>query len=174
MVMVKHDPYVALARSAIAAYVSAGRRISPPPDLPPELASLRRGVFVSIKKGGALRGCIGTYEPSEENLAAEVIANAIRAATKDPRFPPVRREELPELEIAVDVLSPIEPCTAADLDPKRYGVIVEHGWRRGLLLPDLPTVDTVEDQLRIARMKAGLSLDEPCQLWRFTVERHTE
>lgn len=172
--MVKHDPYVALARSAIAAYVSAGRRISPPPDLPPELASLRRGVFVSIKKGGALRGCIGTYEPSEENLAAEVIANAIRAATKDPRFPPVRREELPELEIAVDVLSPIEPCTAADLDPKRYGVIVEHGWRRGLLLPDLPTVDTVEDQLRIARMKAGLSLDEPCQLWRFTVERHTE
>ncbi|GAB4309843.1 MAG: hypothetical protein Kow0097_11150 [Candidatus Bipolaricaulota bacterium] len=173
LAMVQHDPYVALARSAIAAYVSEGRRISTPPDLPPELTSLRRGVFVSIKKGGALRGCIGTYEPSEDNLAEEVIANAIRAATQDPRFPPVRAEELPQLDVSVDVLSPIEPCTAADLEPKRYGVIVESGWRRGLLLPDLPTVNTVEEQLRIARMKAGLSPDEPCRLWRFTVERHT-
>jgi len=74
----------------------------------------------------------------------------------------------------VDVLSPPEPCRAADLDPRRYGVIVEAGWRRGLLLPDLPGVDTVEEQLRIAKMKAGISADEPCRLWRFTVERHTE
>ncbi|SQD92468.1 Protein TM_1551 [Candidatus Bipolaricaulis anaerobius] len=168
------DPYVALARSSIAAYVRERRRISPPPGLPPELASRRRGAFVSIKKGGALRGCIGTYQPTEENLAEEIIANAIRAATEDPRFPPLTPDELPEVSLSVDVLSPPEPCRAADLDPRRYGVIVEAGWRRGLLLPDLPGVDTVEEQLRIAKMKAGISADEPCRLWRFTVERHTE
>jgi AmmeMemoRadiSam system protein A len=168
------DPYVALARSSIAAYVREGRRISPPPGLPPELASRRRGAFVSIKKGGALRGCIGTYQPTEENLAEEIIANAIRAATEDPRFPPLTPDELPKVSFSVDVLSPPEPCRAADLDPRRYGVIVEAGWRRGLLLPDLPGVDTVEEQLRIAKMKAGISADEPCRLWRFTVERHTE
>ncbi|HPD07356.1 MAG TPA: AmmeMemoRadiSam system protein A [Candidatus Bipolaricaulis sp.] len=168
------DPYVALARSSIAAYVREGRRISPPPGLPPELTSRRRGAFVSIKKRGALRGCIGTYQPTEENLAEEIIANAIRAATEDPRFPPLTPDELPEVSLSVDVLSPPEECSEGELDPRRYGVIVERGWRRGLLLPDLPGVDTVEEQLRIAKMKAGISTDEPCRLWRFTVERHTE
>lgn len=167
------DPYVDLARSAIVAYVAEGRRISPPPGLPPELVSRRRGAFVSIKKRGALRGCIGTYQPSEHALAQEIIENAIRAATEDPRFPPLQPEELPELVITVDILSPPEPCTEEALDPRRYGVIAEQGWRRGLLLPDLPGVDTVEDQLRIAKMKAGIAADEPCRLWRFTVERHT-
>jgi len=168
------DPYVELARRAIEAWVREGRRIPPPPDLPAELFTRRAGAFVSLKKQGLLRGCIGTYLPTEENLAQEIIENAIRAATEDPRFPPVRPEELPHLSITVDVLSPPEPCTVEDLDPKRYGVIVEKGWRRGLLLPDLPGVDTVEEQLRIAKMKAGLSPDEPCEIYRFTVERHGE
>ncbi len=168
------DPYVALARSSIAAYVREGRRIAPPPGLPPELTSRTGGAFVSIKKGGELRGCIGTYQPTEENLAQEIIANAILAATQDPRFPPLRPEELDEISLTVDILSPPEPCAAADLDPRRYGVIVESGWRRGLLLPDLAGVDTANDQLRIARLKAGLGPEEPCQLRRFTVERHKE
>lgn len=168
------DPYTALAGESIAAYVRTGRRIPPPPGLPPELLSRRSGAFVSLKKQGALRGCIGTYEPTEDNLAEEIIANAIRAATGDPRFPPVTLGELPELSVSVDVLSPPEPCTEADLDPRRYGVIVTAGWRRGLLLPDLPGVDTVEEQLRIAKLKAGIRPDAPCQLARFTVERHAE
>ena len=174
MVVEKRDPYVELARQAIQAWVREGRRIPPPADLPPELFSRRAGAFVSLKKHGILRGCIGTYLPTEENLAEEIIENAIRSATEDPRFPPVRPEELPELSITVDVLSPPEPCGEEDLDPKRYGVIVEKGWRRGLLLPDLPGVDTVEEQLRIAKMKAGIAPNEPCRIFRFTVERHQE
>lgn len=162
-----------LARRAIEAYVRGGRVISPPDPLPPEF-SRRAGAFVSIKKHGALRGCIGTYLPTRENLAAEIIANAVKAATQDPRFPPVRPEELPHLRISVDVLSPPEPCTEADLDPKRYGVIVEREGRLGLLLPDLEGVDTVEEQLRIAKMKAGIPPGEPCKIYRFTVERHGE
>jgi len=170
----KGDPYVGLARLAIEAWVREGRRIQPPSDLPEEFFSRRAGTFVSLKKHGVLRGCIGTYLPTEENLAQEIIENAIRAATEDPRFPPVRPDELPHLSVTVDVLSPPELCTEEDLDPKRYGVIVEKGWRRGLLLPDLPGVDSVEEQLRIAKMKAGLTPNEPCKLYRFTVERHGE
>ncbi|MGQ9699784.1 MAG: AmmeMemoRadiSam system protein A [Candidatus Bipolaricaulaceae bacterium] len=172
--MAERDFYVELARQAIAAWVRDGRRIEPPPELPEELRVRRAGVFVSLKKQGVLRGCIGTYLPSEENLAQEIVENAIAAATADPRFPPVRPEELSSLSITVDILSPPEPCREEDLDPKRYGVIVEKGWRRGLLLPDLPGVDTVEEQLRIAKMKAGLAQDEPCKIFRFTVERHQE
>jgi len=170
----QHDPYVALARAAIAAYVTERRRIEPPRGLPPELVSRRAGAFVSLKKNGALRGCIGTYQPTTPTLAHEIVENAIRAATEDPRFPPVTPHELAGVSISVDVLSPPERCTEADLDPGTYGVIVESGWRRGLLLPDLPGVNTIDEQLRIARLKAGLGPDEPCQLWRFKVERHTE
>ncbi len=148
--------------------------IDPPADLPREFLSRRAGVFVSIKKDGMLRGCIGTYLPTTGNIAEETIANAIKAATQDPRFPPVRPEELPHLEVSVDILSEPEPCTEKDLDPKRYGVIVEKGYRVGLLLPDLEGVDTVEEQLRIAKMKAGIPPDEPCKIYRFTVERHTD
>ncbi|HHE47922.1 MAG TPA: AmmeMemoRadiSam system protein A [Candidatus Acetothermia bacterium] len=172
--MTARDPYVGLARRAIEEYVRSRRVIDPPEGLPPELRSRRAGAFVSLKKGGELRGCIGTFLPTEDNLAEEIIQNAIRAATQDPRFPPVRPEELPQLSVSVDVLSPPEPATTSDLDPKRYGVIVESGWRRGLLLPDLPGVDTVEEQLRIAKLKAGLSPDEPCRILRFSVERHIE
>lgn len=170
----ERDPYVELARRAIEAYVSEGRVIAPPRDLPEELLARRAGAFVSLKKRGELRGCIGTFLPTEPTLAEEIIQNAIRAATEDPRFPPVRPGELPELSVSVDVLSPPEPTTVEELDPKRYGVIVESGWRRGLLLPDLPGVDTVEEQLRIAKLKAGIAPDEPCRVLRFTVERHTE
>jgi len=166
------DPYVSLADRAIRAYVIDGRVIEPPADLPD---GMRRsaGVFVSLKKGGALRGCIGTFFPNRATIAEELIANAIQSATADPRFRPVSSRELDDLDVSVDVLSEPKPCAASDLDPARYGVIVEHGGRRGLLLPDLPGVDSVADQVDIARRKAGIDADEPYSLRRFTVERHT-
>jgi len=165
------DPFVKLAKLAIRTYVRERRAISPPEDVPEEMRE-QAGVFVSIKKRGELRGCIGTFFPTEPTIAHEVVANAIKSATSDPRFPPVAERELDALTISVDVLSPPEPCTEADLDPSRFGVIVESGWRRGLLLPDLPGVSTVAEQVDIARRKAGIAPDEPVALQRFAVERH--
>ncbi len=167
-----HEPYVSLADHTVRAYVTDGRVIDPPDELP-EGMERSAGVFVSIKKHGALRGCIGTFFPTEPTVAAEVIANAIKAATADPRFPPITPDELDDLDLSVDVLSEPEPCGKSDLDPARYGVIVESGWRRGLLLPDLPGVDSVAEQIDIARRKAGIGADEAYELRRFTVERHT-
>ena len=121
------------------------------------------------------RSCIGTIAPCQDNLATEIIANAISASTRDPRFPAIRVSELPFLEINVDVLGEPEDISFMDeLDVKRYGVIVTKGRRRGLLLPDLEGVDTVEYQVRIARMKAGIrDEEEGVQLSRFEVIRHT-
>jgi AmmeMemoRadiSam system protein A len=161
-----------LAQAALEEYVRRGRVIPVPDDVPEELRR-RSACFVSIKKDGALRGCIGTIEPVEESLAAEIIANAISAGTRDPRFLPVTAEELPWLRYSVDVLSP--PEAIPDLtghDPKRYGLIVEAAGRRGLLLPDLEGVDTPEQQLAICLSKAGLSSPRAVRLYRFTVERY--
>lgn len=133
----------------------------------------RAGVFVSLKKHGRLRGCIGTFEPTRSSLAEEVVRNAIRSCSRDPRFEPVRPDELDELEISVDVLGEPEPVPDASyLDPSRYGVIVQSGHRLGLLLPDLEGVDTVEEQLDIARSKAGIGRREPVDLLRFEVKRY--
>lgn len=167
-------PLVQLARKTIAAYVRRGERIQPPApnEMTPEMKP-RAGTFVSLHKHGNLRGCIGTIEPTQPNVAQEVIQNAISAATRDPRFPPVRPEELADLDISVDVLTEPEPVgSLEELDPKRYGVIVQSGWRRGLLLPDLEGVDTVEYQVDIARQKAGIAPGEPVQLFRFEVKRY--
>ena len=172
--MEKEHPLVALARRTIDEYVRHGRMIPPPAegDMTEEMKR-RAGVFVSLKKRGQLRGCIGTFLPSTENVAREVIRNAVAAATQDPRFPPVQAEELNELDISVDVLSEPEPVEdPRDLDPKKYGVIVESGWKKGLLLPDLEGVDTVEYQLSIAMAKAGIEPGEPVKLYRFFVERY--
>jgi len=163
---------VGLARQAIEEYVRTGKTIAPPRDLSPELAA-RAGVFVSLKKMGNLRGCIGTFEPTADTVAEEVIKNAIVAAMQDPRFHAVEENELAEIEYSVDVLSPPEKITdIKDLDPKEYGVIVVQGRRRGLLLPDLEGVDTIEEQLRITKMKAGIWTDENLELFRFTVTRY--
>lgn len=167
------DIYVELARRAVEEYVRHARRIAPP-EGPAEELRQRAGAFVSIKKRGALRGCIGTFLPTQENLAQEIITNAISSATRDYRFPPIKPEELGELEYSVDILTPPEPATPEELDPKRYGVLLESGGRRGLLLPDLEGVDTVEEQLEIAKRKAGIAPDEPVQISRFEVERHEE
>ena len=168
----KHHPLVELARNTIEQYVRTRKTISPPEELTPEMVE-RAGAFVSLHKGGALRGCIGTIEPRSPNVAHEVIETAISAATRDPRFPEVRPNELDDLEISVDVLHPPEPIASMDeLDPQRYGVIVESGPRRGLLLPNLEGVDTVEYQVSIARRKAGIGPEEPAQLYRFEVKRY--
>lgn len=167
-------PLVELARETIESYVREKRTIEPPEELVSEMQG-RAGTFVSLHDSqGHLRGCIGTIEPQQPTVAHEVIRNAISAATRDPRFPPVQPEELKDLDVKVDVLTEPEPIESMDqLDPKRYGVIVESGWRRGLLLPDLEGVDTVEYQVDIATRKAGIRPGEPVQLYRFQVKRYT-
>jgi len=164
-------PIVKLAREAVESYVGQDKVLKPK-ELTDEMKQ-RSGVFVSIKKHGELRGCIGTFEPSRANVAEEIVANAISSATQDPRFPSVVVSELGDLEYSVDILTEPEPADGIDqLDPKKYGVIAECGFRRGLLLPDLEGVATAEKQIEICRAKAGISADEPIKLYRFEVRRY--
>jgi len=165
-------PLAELARKTVEAYIREGRIIKPPEFILPEMAE-KAGVFVSLKKHGQLRGCIGTYMPTCENVTLETIRNAMSAATQDYRFPPVEKDELGELVYSVDVLSPPEKVKdIAELDPKKYGIIVMSGERKGLLLPDLEGVDTVEEQLRMTRMKAGILPQEEVDIYRFEVKRY--
>ena len=170
-----HHPLVQLARLTIETYVRDRRRLRRT-DAPAPITGGPAGVFVTIHTAstGDLRGCIGTISPTENVLAQEVINNAIAAATRDPRFPPVRPAELGDLEIDVSVLYPPEPIDSPDqLDVKQYGVIVERGHRRGLLLPDIAGIDDVATQVRYARMKAGIGENEEVALFRFRVEKYT-
>jgi AmmeMemoRadiSam system protein A len=171
----QHHPLVQLATATIAAYVSAGR-VLPPEQAPAAIEGGPAGVFVTLhsRSTGELRGCIGTIEPCEASLAEETIRNAIAAATRDPRFPPVHPEELSNLVIDVSVLYPPEPIKSIEqLDPRHYGVIVQHGRRRGLLLPDIPGIDDARTQVDFARQKAWLTPDEPVDMFRFKVEKYT-
>jgi AmmeMemoRadiSam system protein A len=164
-------PLTRLARDTVEGFVNDGN-LPQPNELTPEMQE-KAGVFVSIKKHGQLRGCIGTFEPKEPNVAEEIINNAVSSAMRDPRFLPVTPEELPDLSYSVDVLTTPEPVEGEEeLDPVKYGVIVESGKRRGLLLPDLEGVDTVEKQIDICRQKAGILPDEPVKLYRFEVKRY--
>ena len=168
------DDYVKLARRSLESYVLRKETIEVPKGLPAEMYSKQAGAFVSIHKQGSLRGCIGTILPTEDNVAAEIIQNAISASSFDPRFDPITADELKYLEINVDVLGePEDIDSPSQLDVKRYGVIVSSGGKRGLLLPDLEGVDTVEDQIDIARRKAGIRPGERLKLQRFEVVRHT-
>ncbi|MBR1440775.1 MAG: AmmeMemoRadiSam system protein A [Lachnospiraceae bacterium] len=167
------DAYVKLARASLESYITKGEVISVPGDLPSEMTSERAGAFVSIHKQGRLRGCIGTILPVTNCVAKEIIQNAISASTRDPRFSPITESEIPYLEINVDVLTkPEDIASPAELDVKKYGVIVSGGGRRGLLLPDLDGVDSVEQQIDIARQKGGIMPDEDVRLQRFEVVRH--
>ncbi len=166
----------ALARQTIEAFVREKKVISAPEKLS-ELLNQRAACFVSIKTlDGDLRGCIGTIEPEKNTLAEELIANAISAATRDPRFPPVRADELSNLNYSVDVLLQPELVRLEDLDPNVYGVIVEDqdGVRRGLLLPNLEGIDTAAKQVEIASRKAGIPPGTEVKLWRFRSERYRE
>jgi len=169
------SPHVALARQTVENYVKTGRMYKNPEPLPEELAQERAGVFVSIKKYGELRGCIGTITSVTGCIGEEIRANAVSASTRDPRFDAISEDELPFLEYSVDVLAPSEPVESADdLDPSRYGVIVSLGGKRGLLLPDLEGIDDAETQVSIAMRKAGIAERdrERVKLERFEVIRH--
>ena len=169
----REDPYVRLARETVESWVLDRKTPGVPDWATAEMKQNRAGVFVSIHKDGKLRGCIGTFLPTRECTAKEIISNAVSASTRDPRFDPIGPEELKWLEINVDVLSTPEPIGGKEeLDVKRYGVIVSSGSRRGLLLPDLDGVDTVDEQVDIARRKAGIREQDPITLERFEVVRH--
>lgn len=170
----REDAYVSLARKSTEYYVRTGEILRVPEGLPQELYDRRAGAFVSLKTDGRLRGCIGTISAVRDSLAEEIIENAVSAASRDPRFEAVRPEELEQLEYSVDVLGDAEVIGGPEeLDVKRYGVIVSRGYRRGLLLPDLEGVDTVEEQIAIAKRKAGIPEDaEDVRLERFEVVRH--
>ena len=169
------DPYVRLARLSVETFVRTGRPAALPDDVPEELLHQRAGAFVTLHERGELRGCIGTISASESSIALEIIRNGIYACSRDPRFEPVRENELDHLSYSVDILGKAEPIPSPDeLDPHRYGVIVTKMWKRGLLLPNLDGIDTVDDQLSIAKRKAGIDpADTDVQLERFEVVRHT-
>lgn len=169
-------PLVALAAEAVEAFVRNREIIAPPVDFFEQYpqAYRRAGAFVCLKARGQLRGCIGTTEPTRETLAVEIVENAVAAATRDPRFEPVRPDELVELAIIVDVLSMPEPVAdETRLDHRRYGVIVRAGARHGVLLPDIEHINSVREQVATARLKAGIGPDEPIELFRFEVARYT-
>jgi len=164
---------VALARASLDYFLDKGT-VLPVPDHLSDILAGRAGVFVSLKKRNQLRGCIGTFSPTRDSIANEIIYNAISAGTEDPRFSPVQLEELSEIDISVDILEAPEAVDSIDkLDPQKYGVIVRKGRRSGLLLPMLEGVDTVDEQLGIAMQKAGINSDESIELYRFTVKRYT-
>lgn len=176
--MTESHPLVVLAREAIERHIRDGVRIGLPDELTPEM---RRpaGAFVTLHRHGQLCGCIGTIQPTCDSVAEEVVQNAISAATRDPRFSPLRRDELEGLDVKVDVLGDPEEIEGPDeLDPRRYGLIVQsksQPWKRGLLLPDLEGIDTVEKQVYWTRHhKAAITdPDEPVQMFRFEVLRYT-
>jgi len=164
-------PYVSLARESIHHYLNHHEKLSCPSPLSNDLKS-RSGAFVSIKKLQQLRGCIGTLEPCEPNLAMEIIENALKAALDDPRFSPITLGELQDLTYSIDVVRPLEKISdVSDLDPKVYGLVVRSNGKQGVLLPDLEGVNSTEEQIQICRSKGKIPDDELIEMYRFKVER---
>lgn len=168
------NPYVKLARESLNYYFKYKRLMIASNDLPREMLEERHGVFVSLKKFGQLRGCIGTIFPTTDCVANEIIRNAIQAAIADPRFLEVTEDELVDIDISVDVLTNPIKAIKEELNPKIYGVIVSKGQNRGLLLPDLEGVDTVEEQLNIACQKGGINPNSDYNIEKFEVIRYKE
>lgn len=171
--MEKIDPYVNLAKLTIEEYITKGKILNVPDNLPKDMIENAAGTFVTLHKNGELRGCIGTINPTKSTIAEEIIHNAISSSTRDPRFPQVVESELEDLEISVDVLKEAEKIESiSQLDVYRYGVIVSRGFRRGLLLPNIEGIDNPEMQVAIALQKAGIMPDEKFEMERFEVIRH--
>lgn len=165
------SPYVKLAIDSVRFYLDHHQVLPCPGNLNGEL-KMRAGAFVSIKKKKQLRGCIGTMMPKEENLAKEIIENAVKAACRDPRFDPVSQDEFQDLTFSVDILSPLEKVEdLSTLNPKQYGLMVKSHSKQGVLLPDLDEVETVADQIRICRAKGKIRDDDPQEYFRFQVHR---
>lgn len=169
------DPYVKLARESLTTYLETGKELNHIPDyVTEEMKKAKRGLFVSLKKNGELRGCIGTIFPVTDSIAEEILRNAIEAGINDPRFYEVEADELMDIDFSVDALTEPEPANKSELNPAEYGVIVRCGGKTGLLLPDLEGVDTVEEQLSIALSKAGIPQEENYSIQKFKVIRHKE
>jgi len=170
------NPYVLLAKEAVEKYIEERKIIDPPKDLPKEFFERKAGVFVTIMSGKELKGCIGTYLPTQDNIAQEIIQNAIAAATEDYRFSPIQKEELDSLSYSVYILkTPVAIKDQGELNPRKFGIIVKAGRRSGLLLPDLEGVDTVEQQIAIACEKGGIDpRQENITIYKFTVEKYEE
>lgn len=169
----KEDEYVRLARKTVNMYITQGITPKVTDALPEDMLNKKAGVFVSIHENDNLRGCIGTILPTTDCIAEEIIHNAVSASTRDPRFAPIREDELEALEISVDVLNePEDIDSPEELDVKKYGVIVYNKYKRGLLLPNLDGVDTIDEQISIAKSKAGIFDREEYSLQRFEVVRH--
>ena len=166
-------PLVSLAKSAVENYIKEGEIISVPENFPQEFLNQKAGTFVTIEKNNNLRGCIGTYLPTKENIAKEIISNAIAAATQDDRFGPIQKEELTDLSYTVYVLDkPVAVKNLEELNPKKYGIIVKSGFKSGLLLPDLEGVDTTEEQFFITCQKAGIDpTHETVSVYKFTAQK---
>jgi AmmeMemoRadiSam system protein A len=167
----KLHPLVQLAKDTVDTYINTGKIIKPQ-NLTKEMRE-SAGVFVSLHKHNELRGCIGTFEATQDNVAEEIVHNAISSATQDPRFHRVAKNELDDLDYNVDILTPPKPVKdKTQLDARKYGIIIQSGYRRGLLLPDLEGVDTVEQQIEICRLKAGISPEGPIDIYSFEVRRY--
>lgn len=173
---VKADGLVDLARQTIEEYVKNGKQVAIHPETLPEFAEKKAGIFVSLHlKDKSLRGCIGTISPTQDNVLVETVTNAISASTKDPRFPPVQANELEDLVYSVSVLHEPESIDSLEqLDVVKYGVIVTTGDRKGLLLPNIEGVTSVEQQVGIAMQKAGIGRNETIWLYRFQVDEYKE
>lgn len=164
-----HEDLISLARRTIADHLAGNRFTAPTLGLPPQAC------FVSLKIAGKLRGCIGSLRPTQPNLEGEVQVNAVAAAMRDHRFSPVEKAELDRLRISIDLLSPGEAVnTLTGHDPGRYGLIVRNGSRCGVLLPDIPGVETAEKQVNICLDKAGIGAAESFTMERFVVDRIEE
>ena len=170
----KEDPYVKVARESFEYYLHNNNKYYPKPDnLIEDLINNKAGVFVTIYKHNQLRGCVGTIIPNTGCIADEIIQNVINAGLHDPRFTPVRQKELSSLKYKVDVLLPPEPIKSFDeLDIKRYGIIVSNNYKKGLLLPNIEGINSIEKQVNIAKMKAGIRENESYKMERFEVIRH--
>lgn len=174
--MKNKDSYLDLAYRAIKNFIIDGIIINLPKNSAIELSTRKAGVFVSLhdKNTNDLMGCIGTYQPTQQNIGLEIINNAISAATADPRFLAISEKDLSRLSVSVDILSPLEKINdQRGLDPKKYGIYIKtDDQRSALLLPKLSGVDTIAQQLSITRQKGGIGQNEPVTIYRFIVERH--
>ena len=167
-------PYVKLAVQAVHHFLSEGKPM-PCPSPVPDGMNDQSGAFVSIKKkiSYELRGCIGTVTPNQNNLAEEIIQNAVNAATRDPRFKPITIEELDQLLFSVDVLTPLEPINRLEqLNPRQYGLSIKYKEHHGILLPDLEGIDSVQRQIELCLQKGKIRRNEPYQMYRFEVNRY--
>ena len=167
-------PYVKLATQAVHHFLSKGKPLPCPSPVPKSMIG-QSGAFISIKKkiNHELRGCIGTISPNQDNLAKEIIQNAVNAATRDPRFKAVTIEELDQLRFSVDVLTPLVPVDSLEqLNPRQYGLSIKYKECQGILLPNLEGIDNVQNQIDICLKKGNISKKVPYQMYRFEVKRY--